>query len=79
MDMTNWMDITGAMSMTYMTTEADSGYYLRATATYTDRYSSNQTAMATTTSAVVATPDQPGTVTLSMSHPVVGTAITATN
>ena len=45
--------ISGATSMTYTPAEADHGYYLRATVVYTDHYSSNQTASATTTAMVV--------------------------
>ena len=71
-----YSNIVGAMGETYMPVVADGGYYLMPTATYTDAYGSGMSAKATTTSAVP--PDQPGTVTLSMSHPVVGTAITAT-
>ena len=77
-DMSSWMDISGATSMTYTTTEADHGYYLRATVVYTDHYSSNQTASATTTATVTAVPDQPGTVRLSSMTPVIGAMLTAT-
>ena len=68
-----FMDIDGATMMTYTPVEGDGGYYLMATATYTDAYGSGMSAKATTGPV---TPDRPGTVTLSMSHPVVDTAIT---
>ena len=71
-----YSNIVGATSETYTPVEGDGGYYLMATAMYTDAYGSGMSANATTTSAVP--PDQPGTVTLSTSHPVVDTAITAT-
>ncbi len=52
MDMSSWMDISGATSMSYTPVDADHGYYLRATATYTDAYGSPKTAMDTTASKV---------------------------
>ena len=36
MDMSSWMDITGATTMSYTPMTADVGYYLRATVRYTD-------------------------------------------
>ena len=36
MDMTEWADIDGATAATYTPQEEDAGYYLRATATYSD-------------------------------------------
>ena len=35
-DMSSWMDIPGATDAAYTVTDDDAGYYLRATATYTD-------------------------------------------
>jgi hypothetical protein len=70
-----FMDIDGATMMSYTPVEGDGGYYLMATATYTDAYGSGMSAKATT-GPVTAVADRPGT--LSMSHPVVDTAITAT-
>ena len=46
------MDIDMATSMTYTPVEADEGYYLKATASYTDGHDSGKMAMATTTSMV---------------------------
>ena len=48
----NVMDIGGATMMSYTPVAEDGGYYLRATATYTDGYG-DDTAMATTASKVV--------------------------
>ena len=73
-----YTNIVGATSMTYTPVEADDGYYLMATATYTDAYGSGKTARSTTTSAVAAVPDQPGTVGLSSMTPVIGAMLTAT-
>ena len=47
-----YMDIDMATSMTYTPVEADEGYYLKATASYTDGHGSGKMAMATTTSTV---------------------------
>ena len=47
-DSAGWMDITGETSMTYTPVAADVGYYLRATASYTDGHGSGKTAMGTT-------------------------------
>ena len=71
-----YSNIVGATNETYTPVEGDGGYYLMATATYTDAYGSGMSAKATT-GPVTAVADRPGTVTLSMSHPVVDTAITA--
>ena len=46
-----------ATSMTYTPVAADVGYYLKATASYTDDHDSGKTAMATTTSTVTAAAD----------------------
>ena len=46
------MDIDMATSMTYTPVEADEGYYLKATASYSDGHGSGKMAMATTTSMV---------------------------
>ena len=73
-----YTNIVGATSMTYTPVEADDGYYLMATATYTDAYGSGKAERATTNSAVTAVPDQPGTVRLSSMTPVIGTMLTAT-
>ena len=53
-NMTDWMDAdgAGAMTATYTPGSADVGYYLRATAMYTDAYGSGKSAMATTSMAV---------------------------
>lgn len=48
-----FMDIVRATMMSYTPVEDDDGYYLRATATYTDGYDSGNMAMDETTSAVV--------------------------
>ena len=77
MDMSSWMDISGATSMSYTPVEADDGYYLRATVMYTDAYGSGKSAMDTTTSKVNAVQDQPGTVTVT-GAPRVGVMQTAT-
>ena len=71
-------DIDGATMMNYMPVAADEGYYLRATATYTDGYDSGNEEMATTTGMVTTVQDQMGTVRLSPMDPVVGVALTAT-
>ena len=49
---TNWVDIAGATSMSYTPTPMDDGYYLRATATYTDPLASGKTSMAVSDHAV---------------------------
>ena len=59
MDMSSWMDITGATTMSYTPMTTDVGYYLRATAMYTDGHGSNKMMMATTTSMVTATAVDP--------------------
>ena len=71
-------NISGATSMTYTPVDADGGYYLRATAMYTDAYGSGKEAMDTTTSMVIAILDQMGSVRLSSMTPVVDAALTAT-
>ena len=43
----NWTDIPGATSYSYMEADADANQYLRATASYTDRLGSGKTASAT--------------------------------
>ena len=53
-DMDSWMDISGATSMSYTPTSIDVGYYLRATATYTDPLGSGKTARAVSGHAVTA-------------------------
>ena len=42
---TGWADIAGATSMSYTPAPMDDGYYLRATATYTDPLASGRTAV----------------------------------
>ena len=49
----SFVDISGATSASYTPVESDIDQYLRATATYTDIFGTDQTASATTTSAVV--------------------------
>ena len=73
-----YMDIDMATSMTYTPVEADEGYYLKATASYTDGHGSGKMAMATTTSTAMVPADQMGMVTLSTQEPMAGMAITAT-
>ena len=51
---TSWADIAGATSMSYTPTAMDDGYYLRATATYTDPLASGKTARAVSDYAVTA-------------------------
>ena len=45
MDMTTWTDIDKATTMDYTPVVGDEGYYLRATATYTDTLGDDKTAM----------------------------------
>ncbi len=47
-----FMAIAGATSMTYTPVEGDVGYYLRATASYTDNQGTNKSAMATSSAKV---------------------------
>ena len=49
---TGWMDIDKAMSANRSPVAADAGYYLRATATYTDMFGEGQTASAVTENSV---------------------------
>ena len=74
-DSTGWMNI--GTDAAYTVVAADEGYYLRAMATYADGHGSGKMAMMTTTGAVTAVMDMPGTVTLSTMQPRAGTAITA--
>ena len=79
MDMNSWMDITGAMAMSYTPAAMDVGYHLRAKVTYTDANSSDRMVYSdATTGAVMLPSDRMGTVTLSTQEPAVGMAITAT-
>ena len=79
MDMSSWMDITGATMMSYTPVAADDGYYLRATVTYTDGHGSGKMkASDATTGPVTTVADQPGMVSLSSMTPQVGVALTAT-
>ena len=74
-----WTTITGAQSATYTPVSADAGKLLRASVSYTDALASNRTAVSPATSAVgQSSQDQPGSVTLSSSQPVVGESLTAT-
>ena len=52
MDMTTWMEIGDANSATYTAVEADDGYYLRATVSYTDGHGTGKDAMMVTANAV---------------------------
>ena len=72
---TGWADISGATLGAYRPVAADVGYYLRATATYTDVQASGQTANAVGGVVIDAQPD--GQVTLSSSQPEVGVRLTA--
>ena len=75
-DSTGWMDI--GTNAAYTVVAADENYYLRAMAMmYADGHGSGKMAMMTTTGAVTAVMDMPGTVTLSTMQPRAGTAITA--
>ena len=79
MDKSSWMDITGAMAMSYTPVVTDMGYYLRVTVTYTDKNRSDRIAQSMATGSVVALPsDQMGTVSLSTQEPLVGEVVTAT-
>ena len=73
-----FMDIDGATMMTYTPVAADDGYYLKATAMYTDGHGSGKSAMETTTGMVTTVQDQDGVVMLSSMDPVAGVALTAT-
>ena len=75
-DRTTWNNIVGATSATYTPDAGDLGEYLRATASYTDREASGQTAEAVSGVVIAGQPD--GTVTLSSTQPSVGTTVTAT-
>ena len=55
-DKSNWTDISGATTATYTPVAADSGNYLRATASYTDRRDSGKTASAASDQATRAIP-----------------------
>ena len=75
----NWSNISGATASAYTPTNDDAGNYLRATASYDDPHGTGKSAQAVTSAAVPdvgATPND-GTVSLSTSQPVVGTAVTA--
>ena len=75
-----WSNIAGATAATYTPVEADMGYYLRATAMYTDPQGSGKSAEAATSDPVLdpsMTPND-GSVSLSPDQPVVGTAVEAT-
>ena len=76
MDMTTWMIIADADMASYTAMAADDGYYLQATATYTDGYGADS-AMGMTANPVAAVADQPGTVSLSPTAPQVGDDVTA--
>ena len=76
MDMTTWMEIMGADMAAYTVTSDDDGYYLQATATYTDGYGADS-ATAMTANAVSTVADQAGTVTLSPTAPQVGDEVMA--
>ena len=78
MDMADgWTAIMSADMVSYTAMAADEGYYLQATATYTDGYGPDS-AMEMTANPVTAVMDQKGTVTLSPTRPKVGDEVTAT-
>ena len=56
MDMTAWENIAGANTSSYTPVEADGGYYLRASVTYTDAQGPNKPAMEVSGSMVAAEP-----------------------
>ena len=62
--MDSWMPIDGAAMAAYEVMSDDAGYYLRATAMYTDGHDSGKSAMATTTGTVT------GTVTVTPGDPL---------
>jgi hypothetical protein len=64
MDMNTWRAIDGADMAAYEVMSDDAGYYLRATAMYTDGHGSGKTAMKTTTGTVT------GTVTVTPGDPL---------
>ena len=70
-------NIPGATSASYTPVEADIGKYLAMTVTYTDAHGPGKK-LQDGAGFVIATPDQPGTVTISDTTPVRATAITAT-
>ena len=71
-----WSVIPGATSRSYIPTTEDGGYYLRATAVYTDPEGAEKSASGRTSGAVLV--DDDGVVTLSSSSPTVGETVTAT-
>ena len=77
MDMTTWMDIADANSVTYTVMETDHGYYLRATVNYTDGHGAGKSEMMDTASAVIIVEDQLGAVSLSPTRPQVGEEVVA--
>ena len=72
---TGWGNISGANSATYTPTANDVGYFLRATASYTDSEGPGKSAGAMTTAVVQA--DDDGVVTLSPARLAVGDTVTA--
>ena len=72
---TGWTDISGATSDAYTSDATDAGYYLRATASYSDSNGPGQTASAET--GEVAATAQNGVVTLPPTDPVAGVELTA--
>ena len=73
---TGWIDRLGATSQIYTPVAADVGFYLRATAAYTDSVSPSKGAESLPSSPIIA--DDDGVVTLSASQPEHGAVITAT-
>ena len=73
---TGWANISGTNSNSYRADSDDVGYYLQATASYTDPEGSGKSASAKTAGAVLA--DDDGMVTLSQTQPAIGDTITAT-
>ena len=78
MNMTSWMDIMDAGMDSYTATSDDDGYYLQATATYTDPEGADKSAMEMTANPVSTVTDQEGTVSLSPTAPQVGDEVMAT-
>ena len=58
-DRNSWSDISSATQATYTTVDGDVGYYLRATASYTDDHGPNKSAQAVTTQEVQAGANRP--------------------
>ena len=72
---TGWTNISGVNSNSYTPDSGDVGYYLRATANYTDPEGPGKSANARTATAVLA--DDDGSVTLTPADPAAGDTVTA--